>query len=373
MSAARELGEDTYPRVHITEEVMREGMQIESVTIPVADKLHLIDALSETGLRRIVVGSFVSSRYTPQMKDIDELVSRLRPREGVTYTAIALNQMGRERRARYIPPLTVMNEAPALFCHLCDTFVRRNANSTQRDEIASWPAIVAEATAAGCKEAGIGLGAAFGSNFEGPFTLEQRMGLLEDQHRLWDEAGIAVTAIYLYDPMGWCVPHLTGEQIAAVRSRWPRISNFHLHLHDSRGLAMASALQAIAALDDRHDLHLDTTAGGIGGCPYCGNGRATGMIATEDLVNLLEAMGISTGVDLPALIRTVWLLEEIIGRPANGHVSKAGPLPSGASLYEPNLPLIESFEEAKHFLEGPAVAAHQSRPWRTAIPEPKLD
>jgi hydroxymethylglutaryl-CoA lyase len=321
-------------------------------------------------LRRIVVGSFVSARYTPQMAEIDALVERLTPREGVTYTAIALNERGRERRARHSPPLVPVNAAPALFCHLCDTFVRRNANSTQAQEIDAWPAIVADARERAVAEAGVGLGAAFGSNFEGPFSLEHGMRLLARQHALWDEAGIPVTAVYLYDPMGWCTPRQVGEQLVALLERWPRITHFHLHLHDSRGLALASTYEAIRVLDARHELHLDTTAGGIGGCPYCGNGRATGMVATEDLVNMLELMGIPTGVDLERLIRAVWLLEEIIGRPANGHVSKAGPHPSGERLYDPNLPLVETFAEARHFLLGPAVAKHQLRPWRTPIPAP---
>ena len=126
-------------------------------------------------------------------------------------------------------------------------------------------------------------------------------------------------------------------------------------------------------LDERHTLFLDTTAGGIGGCPYCGNGRATGMAATEDVVNMLEAMGIETGVDLDALIAAVWILEDILGRPSPGHVSKAGPLPlTPAAFYDPNLPFVETHEEARHFRLGDKAPRNAIRPWKTPIPAPVI-
>jgi hydroxymethylglutaryl-CoA lyase len=216
---------------------------------------------------------------------------------------------------------------------------------------------------------GIGVNATWGSNFSGFFALEDRLELMRREHALWDEVGIPVTHVWMGDPMGWVTPQWLQAHIDAILAEWPDITHYHVHLHDSRGLALASTYEAIRLLDDRHHVYLDTTAGGIGGCPYCGNGRATGMVATEDLVNMLEMMGIPTGVDLNALIRTVWLLEEIIGRPSNGHVSKAGPHPRGDELYDPNLPLIETHEEARHFLLGASIADHQLRPWREPIPQ----
>jgi hydroxymethylglutaryl-CoA lyase len=95
------------------------------------------------------------------------------------------------------------------------------------------------------------------------------------------------------------------------------------------------------------------------------------MAATEDLVNMLEEMGIETGVDLGALIEAVWLLEEIIGRQVPGHVSKTGPLPRGAQVYDPNIPFVETFEEARHFRLGSAVVEGQVSPWREPIPPPR--
>jgi hydroxymethylglutaryl-CoA lyase len=119
---------NSYPKVEIIEEGMREGMQIESTDITNDDKLRLLDALSRTGLSTIVVGSFVSPKWTPQMAEIDDLVARFTPVPGVKYTALALNEKGRERLMKYMPPLSESSEFPRTLVHLCDVFVRRNTN-----------------------------------------------------------------------------------------------------------------------------------------------------------------------------------------------------------------------------------------------------
>ena len=374
LEAARKTSEErqmnSYPTVHLNESAMREGMQIESVTISVADKIRLLNELSETGIEQIEVGSFVSPRYTPQMEHIDEVLGGFIPKPGVRYTAIVLNQKGRERRAKWMPPLSEAPMPSSLMTHLCDTFVRRNTNRSRETEVEAWPAVVAAAQEAGAREAGIMIGAAFGSNFEGPFSLDDRMSVFRQQHAMWDEAGIPVTWLGMADPMSWCMPNWVGAQLEAVLAEWPDIRNFYLHLHDGRGMALPSIYAALEVLDERHAVYIDVTAGGVGGCPYCGNGRATGMAPTEDVVHMLETMGIPTGVDLPKLIEAVHLLEEIIGRPAMGHVSKAGPRPGLDELYDPNLPLIETHEDALFFMRGEDSIASDLRPWREPIPAP---
>jgi hydroxymethylglutaryl-CoA lyase len=363
-----------YPAIELNDETMREGMQIESADISVEDKVRLIDALSETGLTNIFVGSFVSPRYTPQMASVEELMRRFTPRPGVSYKALALNQRGLDRAAAYTPPLAPRPVSPRLMVHLCDTFVRRNTNQSQAQEIGRWATVVELAQAAGIAEAGLGLNAAWGSNFEGEFTSEQRMAMLARQHGMWTDAGIAVKSVWLGDPMSWCRPDVVEDQLADIISTWPDIDYFYLHLHNARGLALPSMYAALRVLTPEHTLGIDSTLGGIGGCPYCGNGRATGMAATEDLVAMLDGMGYDTGVDMDKLIRAVWLLEDVLGRQTLGHVSKAGPRPSPEHLYDPNLPFIETFEQAKHFLIG--TAAYEDgdviRPWSVPIPSPSL-
>jgi hydroxymethylglutaryl-CoA lyase len=362
-----------YPTIVYTEEGMREGMQIEDAKIPIEAKIALLDALSETGLKRIVVGSFVSPKYTPQMARMDELMEKFHPKPGVTYTALALNEKGVERARKYSPPLTIERGSgkPRLFCHMCDVFARRNTNRSQMQEMAAWPKIIAAAKEKGAPEAGIGTNATFGSNFVGDFTVDMTMKFLEKQHELWDAVGIKVTSVSIGDPMGWCHPVKVEEIFTRVKKKWPAVTDFRAHLHNSRGMAVTSAYAAIKTLEGKDTLHLEGTIGGVGGCPYCGNGRATSMAPTEDFMHMLEGMGIETGVDLDKLIDCVWLLEETIGRMAWGHVSRTGPRPAKLEqMYDPNAPFVETVEQARHFKLGPKMYEGCINPWDVPISSP---
>ncbi|MBO0804615.1 MAG: hypothetical protein J2P25_16265 [Nocardiopsaceae bacterium] len=363
-------GQGRYPRITLIEEGMREGMQIESASIPVSDKIKLLDALSGTGLRTIVVGSFVSPKWTPQMAEVDRIVEGFTPADGVTYTALALNERGRQRLREHIPPLSQPSEIPRTMVHMCDVFVRRNTNRSQQDEIAGWAPIIERAAAAGATAAGIGVNAAWGSNWLGKFTAEQRMDMLRRQQKMWHDAGIPVTDVFLGDPMGWNVPDQVAEQLRQIRAEMPGITTWHLHLHNTRGTALLSAYAALQELDASCHLVLDSSIGGMGGCPYCGNGRATGMIPTEDLVDLLAELGIPTGVDLDKLIEAVVLAEQVVGHPLYGHVSKAGPRPRGDRLYPMDLPFIETLDQAQHFRLGQRAYQGALSPWKEPIVSP---
>lgn len=357
-----------WPRVSLIDETMREGMQIESVDVPVAAKVALLDALSETGVGTIVVGSFVSPRWVPQMAEIERLLQEFTPRDGVTYLALALNQRGVERRAAFSPPLTLPSgrERHVTRVHLCDVFVQRNTNRRRDEEVASWPGIVERAVAEGATEASIGLNAAWGSNWVGELSLQDRMDMLSRQYELWTEAGIPVTRLWLGDPMSWNMPDAVRTQIEVATRTWPSLDTIHLHLHNARGVALTSAYAAMTALNPTHHLVIDSAVGGIGGCPYCGNGRATGMIATEDLAHLWESMGIPTGMDIDRLVEVAALAERTLGRRLEGHVSHAGPRPSIDRLYPMDLPLVETFEEAEHFRTGRSPS-QGLRPWPAPI------
>ena len=127
-----------WPTIEYRDETMREGMQIESAAISIDDKVRLLDALGETGLPRIVVGSFVSPRYTPQMAKIEEVLERFTPNPDVIYTALLVNRRSYERARQFSPPLTIEDARPFLNAHLCDVFTRRNFNRSQEEEFASW-------------------------------------------------------------------------------------------------------------------------------------------------------------------------------------------------------------------------------------------
>ena len=359
--------QDSYPKVEIIEEGMREGMQIESASITLEAKIELLDALSRTGLQTIVVGSFVSPKWTPQMAHVDELVTRFAPKDGVTYTALALNERGRERMSQYMPPLSESKEFPRTFVHLCDVFVRRNTNRSQQDEIDLWPGVVERTVASGARTAGIAINAAWGSNWLGPFDEAHRMEMLERQHDLWTAAGVTVDKVWIGDPMAWNVPDQVASQLRAIQERWPEIERFHLHLHDARGTAMLSAYEALKVLKKNQTLVLDTSIGGMGGCPYGGHGRMTRMIPTEDLVDLLNELGVPTGIDIDRLIEAALLAEEVVGHSLWGHVSKAGPRPRGAALFPMDLPFIETEEQAQHFRLGPKAYEGALSPWTEPI------
>ena len=358
------------PKVEITDESLREGMQIEDASIDPRDKVRLLDALSAAGVPRLIVGSFVSPTWVPQMARVEEVIAGFTPRPGTVYTALALNARGAERRAELTEPygpLTALPDVPRSTIHLCDVFVRRNTNKSQADEIAALPRTIAAAVERGVTEATVAINAAWGSNWLGPFTLEQRLAYAQHQYDAWTAAGIAVTTFWIGDPMSWNTPRAMAETIAAFRARWPDVRRYHLHLHDARGTALLSFYQALQALDAGCTLGVDTAIGGMGGCPYCGNGRATKMIPTEDLVDLLHEEGVETGIDLDLLIEAAHLAEEVVGHELYGKVAKAGPRPRGAALYPMDMPFVESIEQAQHFRLGPSVYAGAPSPYREPI------
>jgi hydroxymethylglutaryl-CoA lyase len=355
------------PALEIIEEGMREGMQIESADISVAAKVELLDALSATGLRHIVAGSFVSPRWVPQMAAIEEILAKFTPNPAVTYTALALNPKGAQRRAAFIPPLAPPDRFGRSMVHLCDVFVQRNTARSAADEIAALPRIAQAASEAGATEATVAVNAAWGSNWLGEFSEQQRTECIERQMAVWSAAGITTTGIYLGDPMSWNTPRAVRSQIRQIVQRWPEVRSVHLHLHDGRGTALTSAYAALCELDQRHTLVIDSSIGGMGGCPYCGNGRATKMIPTEDLVHFLEGEGIETGVDLAALIEAAHLAERVVGHELYGHVSKAGPRPGSGALYPMDMPLVETIEQAQHFRLGPQTYAGAPAPWKAPI------
>jgi len=362
----------SWPNVILSEEIIREGFGIEDKAITQADKLALIDALSATGLQRITLGAFVSPRYVPQMAGFDELLRAVKPVAGVAYGTFAHTPKARKLAEAFVPPLTVEQDLCTLFIDICDVHQRRNMNRSIQQAMDGWPEVIADAKERGVTKARVGVASAWGSNFLGRFDQHYLLDSLQRQFDALQGAGLTVVEIGLHDSQSFALPHLVEETLKATLQRWPAVKHYHLHMHDARGMALPCICAGLRTLDETHTLLLESTLGGIGGGQYCGNGTASGMAATEDLVHLLEGMGIATGVDLDKLIDCVWLLERIIGRPTMGHVSKAGPRPqSPADFYDANLPAVESLQAARHFKLGPAAIGDQGLvPWREPIAGP---
>jgi isopropylmalate/homocitrate/citramalate synthase len=163
--------------------------------------------------------------------------------------------------------------------------------------------------------------AAFGCNYQGDITPAQVVSTLEDGLAIAAEAGTTITVFSLADTMGWAAPHRIERVLGEVRSRWPDMT-VRLHLHDTRGLAVANALVALRM----GVAGFDSTVGGLGGCPFAGQKGAAGNICTEELVMLCAELGIETGIDLDALIEVGRMAESIVGHSLPSELLHAGSL-----------------------------------------------
>jgi len=354
---------NSFPQVVLNDETLRDGLQIEREGLTVDDKRALLEMLLDAGITSVMAGAFVNPKWSPQMADTAELIRKIVPRSGVRYTALALNERGRQQCREFSPPLAV-DDRIGTHLYACDVFMLRNTNTTAQEQEDRWMRPIAAARERGATEAGMAISAGWGSNWKGVFTHEARMELLKKQHDAWTAARIAVTSLSFADPMAWCTPSALAQDLTAILERFPLVRNFNLHLHNARGMAMACAWEALRTLDQRHVLRLDASLGGIGGCPYCGNGQATGMLPMEDLVQMLHAAGIDTGINLHALVEASHHLASLLGRPLSSQVSRNGPLPAAGKGYSEDLPVLYTFDEAQHFRLGPnAVHPERTRPW----------
>ena len=223
-------------RVNIFDDTMREGLQIESPDIPVSEKLRLLDAISEMGAKTVTIGSFAHPKWTPSMACIDEIADQFEPKPGITYTAAVFNKRGFDRADGYFPKINVREKKFGTHVELCDTFARRNYNRTQAEQIAALENTVRSAADAGAEYGSVALGNPFGSNFEGSFSLEKRMKLLELMISKWNEVGIPVQRVSLLDAMGWNMPHTVKETLMEIKDKYPEVETYHMHLHNTLSL-----------------------------------------------------------------------------------------------------------------------------------------
>jgi hydroxymethylglutaryl-CoA lyase/(R)-citramalyl-CoA lyase len=280
-------------RVTICDVGPRDGLQNEPETLAPAVRAELVNRLAAAGLPRVEAASFVRADAVPQMAGAEEVVAGINRRAGTEYSGLALNQKGYERLAA--SGLDRVNFTLAA----TESFNRRNGNQTLEQATSAAKSVLDLSEL----PVTVTISVAFGCPFEGRVDPGVVAGLA---------ARFAPRAeVVLADTIGVATP-------TRVRSLVERTRAHGVHLHNTRNTGYANAL---AALDAGATL-LDASCGGLGGCPYAP--RATGNIATEDLVYLLEGEGIGTGVDLDGLIATSQWLEQVLGRRLEGYVYRAG-------------------------------------------------
>jgi len=304
--------------VHLMEVGPRDGLQIEPTILTTDQKLELVAAIAEAGVKEIEVGSFVNPKAVPQMADTEQVFARLRREPNVTYRALWLNPRGLDRAVA----VGNVDLDGRLQLTASEAFVKRNTNRSIDETFADLPDWITRYRAAGVAPDCLGLMAAFGCNFEGDVPIARVVDIIARAEVLLVQAGSSLRQLALADTMGWATPDRIRRMIGVVRERWPNLA-IKLHLHDTRGTAMANALAAL----EMGVREFDGSIGGLGGCPFAGHKGAAGNICTEDLAYMCEEMGIDTGIDLPALVRAAQMAEAMLGHPVPGKVMKGGLLP----------------------------------------------
>jgi hydroxymethylglutaryl-CoA lyase len=303
--------------ITIHEEGPREGFQIEPGPIPTGRKIEFIEALAETGLKHIQVVSFVNPKKVPGMADAEDVVRGFRPKPGVAYTGLWLNEKGLER-ARATGKLTLEGK---ISIYASEKFSMRNNNRTAAQEFEYARRVVDEYKAQGIPVERGSIASAFGCNFQGDIPTSTVLDILRRIFEIAEENAIELKEISLADTMAWATPSAIRRTLGAIRDKYPDM-RINLHLHDTRGMGIANAY---AALEMGVDM-FDSCVAGLGGCPFAGHKGAAGNVCSEDLVFMCEEMGIKTGIDLEKLIECARLAEEIVGHPLPGSVMKGGSL-----------------------------------------------
>ena len=309
---------DLPKRVRIREVGPREGFQFEKGAIGLADKIALVDALSDTGVGTIEFTSFVSPKWVPQMADAEQVVAGIMRAPGVAYEAIWLNEAGLERAARLRDVLALR---PMFSVAASDTFMRKNTNCSVEERLAELPGWAERYRALGMDWLDVGVMAAFGCNYEGDVEPRRVVTVLQQVEQRASACGARLGGIGLADTMGWANPREVKRLVGAVRERWPE-ARLKLHLHDTRALAIANA---VAALELGVDC-FDSAVAGMGGCPFAAHKGAAGNVTTEDLVFLCQELGIATGIDLDRMIAAGQLAERVVGHPLPGKLKSGGNL-----------------------------------------------
>lgn len=297
-------------RVTIVEVGPRDGFQMEKTFIPTDLKVEVIDLLSAAGLTRIEATSFVSPKVIPQMADAAEVMSRIARRPGTHYTALVPNLKGAERA------LAAGADELELVIVASESYNRRNVGMSVDESLEAARAIAATAKAAG-RPVQVVIGCSFGCPIEGPVPEAQveRIAIAVAEMR--------IGRISLADSIGVANPTQVRRLVGRIRETLPHVA-LSLHIHNTRGLGIANVLAGFEAGVDTFDAGL----GGLGGCPIFPG--ATGNVATEDVVNLFEEMGVPTGIDLGKVREASRKVQDFLGRALPSYILRVG---TRAELY----------------------------------------
>ena len=300
---------------YIHEVVTRDGFQIEPQFVSTERKIELVDALSETGLAKIEVTSFVSPKAVPNLRDAEIVMAGIKRNPAVKYVALIANVKGVERA------IAAAADEVNLVVSVSETHNLANVRRSTDASFEGFEEIMRRLERTRISVAGA-LSTAFGCPFEG----EQASGRVMQFVGRYVELG--VRSVTLADTTGMRHPKQVLDLCAGVRERWPELE-FALHFHNTRGMGLANVLSGLAAGVQ----HYEACLGGLGGCPFAPG--ATGNICTEDLVHMLECMGYTTGVNLDKLLAASKRLGAIVSHDLPGQVVKAGkasdlhPIPGG--------------------------------------------
>jgi hydroxymethylglutaryl-CoA lyase len=288
----------TIDHVHIVEVGPRDGLQNEKVTIPTEAKIDYITALADAGLTTIEAGAFVSPKWVPQMADTAEVYRNIPKDPGVDYPALVPNMRGLDRA------IEAGVKSIAIFTAASETFNQRNINMTIDESFINYAPVAARARAEGMRVRGY-VSTAFGCPYEGDVAPEK---VLEVSARLLD---LGCYEVSVGDTIGVGTPVQVQGVVGILMQVIPP-SKLAMHFHDTRGTALANSLAAL----EMGIPTFDASSGGLGGCPYAPG--ASGNMATEDLVYMLEKMGIDTGVDLNRLVAASQIIAPYLDHPLPG-------------------------------------------------------
>ena len=293
-----------YPeRVTVYEVGPRDGLQNESGTVPTADKIAFIDALSDTGLQAIEITSFVSPRWIPQLADGAEVARSIRRRPGVLYSALVPNRKGLD--AALSSGMTTI----AVFLSASETHNKKNVNKTIAETLRAFEDVVGPAKAAGARVRAY-VSTVYGCPYEGDVDPRRVVELTKTLRDM------GVSQVSLGDTIGVANPAQVERVLHMLLAEIPS-DQIAMHMHDTRGTALANCLVGLGL----GITTFDSSVGGLGGCPYAPG--ASGNLATEDLVACLHAMGIQTGVDLEKLVAASQLVSASVGRELPSRYLKA--------------------------------------------------